>query len=57
MLELADTLYPVWVLLFMGIFLGIAIWAFWPSQRQKERMQDHAEIPFRDEDAPEKRET
>lgn len=57
MLELAEALYPVWVLLFMGIFLGIAVWAFWPSRRQKDAMQDHAEIPFRDEDGPEKRET
>ena len=57
MIELAEALYPVWVLLFMGIFLGIAVWAFWPSRRQKDAMQDHAEIPFRDEDGPEKRET
>jgi cytochrome c oxidase cbb3-type subunit 4 len=51
MLELAEALYPVWVTLFMGIFIAIAVWAFWPSRRQKRRMQDHAEIPFREDDA------
>ena len=49
MLQLAEALYPVWVLLFMGVFVAIAVWAFWPSVRQKRRMQDHAEIPFRDD--------
>ena len=47
---IANALYPVWVLLFMGIFLGIVVWAWWPSRRQKERMEDHAQIPFRDEE-------
>jgi cbb3-type cytochrome oxidase subunit 3 len=51
MLELAETLYPVWVTLFMGIFIAIVVWAFWPSRRQKRRMQDHADIPFRDDSA------
>jgi cbb3-type cytochrome oxidase subunit 3 len=49
MQDVADMLYPVWVLIFMAITIGIAVWAFWPSRRQKRRMQDHAEIPFRDE--------
>lgn len=51
MLELAEALYPVWVTLFMGIFIGIVVWAFWPSRRQKRRMEDHADIPFRNDDA------
>ena len=51
MLELAEALYPVWVTLFMGIFIAIVAWAFWPSRRQKRRMQDHADIPFRDDDS------
>jgi len=51
MLALAEALYPVWVVLFMGIFIAIGVWAFWPSRRQKRRMQDHAEIPFRNDDA------
>ena len=49
MQDLADTLYPVFVILAMAIFVGIAVWAWWPSKRQKERMKDHAEIPFRDD--------
>jgi cbb3-type cytochrome oxidase subunit 3 len=55
MIELAEALYPVWVVLFMGIFVGIALWAFWPSKRQKKRMQDHAEIPFRNDAADSRR--
>ena len=51
MLALAEALYPVWVTLFMGIFIAIAVWAFWPSRRQKKRMQDHANIPFRNDGA------
>ena len=49
MQDLADTLYPVFVILAMAIFIGIAVWAWWPSKRQKERMEDHAEIPFRED--------
>jgi cbb3-type cytochrome oxidase subunit 3 len=49
MKEVADMLYPVWVVLFMTIIIAIAVWAFWPSKRQKQRMQDHAEIPFRND--------
>jgi cbb3-type cytochrome oxidase subunit 3 len=55
MLALAEALYPVWVTLFMGIFIAIGVWAFWPSKRQKDRMQDHANIPFRNDDAEDTR--
>ncbi len=50
MQALATALYPIWVLLFVVLFLAIVAWACWPSRRQKERMDDHAQIPFRDED-------
>jgi cbb3-type cytochrome oxidase subunit 3 len=50
MLAIAEMLYPVWVVLFTAIFVGIAVWAFWPSQRQRRRMSDHADIPFRGDD-------
>ena len=50
MQALAEALYPVWVVLFMGLFIGIVVWAWWPSRRQKKRMEDHARIPFREED-------
>ena len=42
--EIADS----WVLLAMFImFLGVGVWAFWPSQRKAR--QDASEIPFRNE--------
>ncbi len=50
MQAIADMLYPIWVLLFVILFVAIVAWAFWPSRRQKERMDDHAKIPFRDEE-------
>ena len=53
MQELANFLYPIWVALFMGIFIGIAVWAFWPSERRKKSMEDHASIPLRDDASPE----
>lgn len=50
MQEIAEALYPVWIVLFMAVFIIIVAWAFWPSRRQKDRMKNHAEIPFREED-------
>jgi cbb3-type cytochrome oxidase subunit 3 len=50
MLELANALYPVWVVLFMTLFVAIVAWALWPSRRQQDRMDDHANIPFRNEE-------
>lgn len=50
MLELAETLYPIWIVLFVTVFIVIVGWAVWPSRRQQERMDDHANIPFRDEE-------
>jgi len=50
MLELAHALYPVWVALFMIVFIIIVAWAMWPSRRQRDRMKDHANIPFREEE-------
>ena len=50
MLELAKTLYPIWIVLFMTVFIVIVAWAVWPSRRRQERMNDHANIPFRDEE-------
>lgn len=50
MSEFASLLYPYWQAAVFGVFLAIAIWAFWPSSKRKEEMRDHAEIPFRDDD-------
>lgn len=50
MLELAHALYPVWVALFMTVFIVIVVWAMWPTRRQRDRMNDHANIPFREEE-------
>ena len=49
MLELAENLYPVWIVLFVTLFVVIVGWAYWPSRRQRDRMKDHADIPFRDD--------
>ena len=42
--EFADS----WVLLAMFVmFLGVGVWAFWPSQRGAR--EDASQIPFRNE--------
>jgi cytochrome c oxidase cbb3-type subunit 4 len=40
--ELLRTLWVVW---FMGLFLGIVAWAMWPSRRKK--LEEHGRIPLR----------
>ncbi len=42
-------LRPLWVVWLMLIFLGIVVWVMWP--KRKAEMEDHARIPFREEDA------
>ncbi|NKB26655.1 MAG: CcoQ/FixQ family Cbb3-type cytochrome c oxidase assembly chaperone [Rhodobacteraceae bacterium] len=49
--ELADS----WVLLALTLFfLGVVLWAFRPGSRAQHR--DTANIPFRNEDAPDQSE-
>ncbi|MGO1118781.1 cbb3-type cytochrome oxidase subunit 3 [Rhodovibrionaceae bacterium A322] len=48
--ELYQFLREFWVVWLMAIFIGIFAYAFWPSRKRKEEMQDHANIPFRDDD-------
>lgn len=45
LVEWANNLWGLWL---MAIFLGIAAWAFWPSN--KARFEDDANIPFRKDD-------
>ena len=48
MAEFYAALKSLWVVWLMGIFLAIAVWAFWP--RNKERLQAHARIPLDDDE-------
>lgn len=48
--DLATAVYPLWILLAMGLFFGIVAWAYWPSRRRKKQMKDYASIPFKDEE-------
>jgi cytochrome c oxidase cbb3-type subunit 4 len=47
---LEEFLRSLWVLWLMAIFVGIVAWVYWPSRRRKRRLQDHANIPLRDEE-------
>lgn len=49
MKELAGQVYPYWQVLLFIIFVAIVSWSYWPSKRRREEMQDHAEIPLRDD--------
>ena len=48
MAEFYATLKSLWVVWLMGIFFAIAVWAYWP--RNKERFQAHARIPLDDDE-------
>jgi len=41
-------LQPIWGVMAMGTFLGIALWAYWP--RNKGRFEADGLIPFKDSD-------
>jgi len=45
--HLAEFLRSVWVLWLMGLFLGIVIWALWPSNQSK--MDRWGRIPLEDD--------
>ena len=48
--SLSDLLRPFWAVWMMILFTGIAVWAFWPSRRQRDAMRDAADIPLRDDE-------
>ena len=47
MAEFYAALKSLWVVWLMGIFIAIAIWSFWP--RNKQRLEAHARIPLDDD--------
>jgi len=49
LIELSHFATDFWGLWLMSLFLGVVVWAFWPSRRRGEEMHDHAMIPFRED--------
>lgn len=49
MVEFYAALKSLWVVWLMGIFLAIAVWAYWPAN--KRRLQEHGRIPLDDDEA------
>ena len=47
-----DSLLPIlkqfWVVWLIALFCGIVAYVYWPSRKRK--MEDNANIPFRDEE-------
>jgi cytochrome c oxidase cbb3-type subunit 4 len=41
----------LWVLWLGLLFLGIVVWAYWPSRRRRREMERNARIPLDDDDA------
>jgi cytochrome c oxidase cbb3-type subunit 4 len=39
-------MYGLWIVWGIGLFLGICVWAFYPSN--KDRFYSDAQIPFKD---------
>lgn len=48
--DLYILLRELWLVWFMLLFVGIVAWAFWPGRRRK--LQEHANIPLRDDEPP-----
>lgn len=48
--ELSGLATDYWGLWMMVLFLGIVAWAFWPSKQRREEMDEHAMIPFREDE-------
>ena len=48
MAEFYAWLKSLWVVWLIAIFVGIIVWAYWP--KRKAEMDDHAKIPFREDD-------
>ena len=44
---LGETLRSIWVLWLGFLFIGIVIWAMWPSNRAK--FESHGRIPLKDD--------
>ena len=44
---LSEIIRPLWTVWLLMVFVGIATWAFWPSN--KSRFEDDARIVFKDE--------
>jgi cytochrome c oxidase cbb3-type subunit 4 len=47
---LQQWVYPLWQLWLIVLFLAIVAWVFWPSH--KKQLEEHGEIPLRDDDPP-----
>ncbi|MHA1567194.1 MAG: cbb3-type cytochrome oxidase subunit 3 [Alphaproteobacteria bacterium] len=48
MVAIAEFFRSFWVVWMMTIFLAIVAWAYWP--KRKGKLQNHADIPFRDDE-------
>ncbi|SMF40466.1 cytochrome c oxidase cbb3-type subunit 4 [Tistlia consotensis] len=48
--ELSHFMRNLWVVWLMAIFVGIVAWAYWPSRRRRQSLQEQANIPLRDDE-------
>ena len=48
MAEFYAAIKSLWVVWLMGVFLAIAVWAYWP--RNKQRFEANARIPLDDDE-------
>ena len=42
-----ETLRSLWVVWLMALFIGIVAWVYWPKRKRK--MEEHAQIPLKDD--------
>ena len=48
--DLSQALRPFWAVWLTALFLGICAWAFWPSRKRQQEVDEAASIPLKDDD-------
>lgn len=48
MVAVAEFFRSLWVVWMMSLFLGIIAWSYWP--KRKDKLQNHADIPLREDE-------
>jgi cytochrome c oxidase cbb3-type subunit IV len=50
MSDLYVWLRSLWLLWLVLLFVGVAVWIYWPKRR--DQLERHGQIPFKDEEEP-----
>jgi cytochrome c oxidase cbb3-type subunit 4 len=48
--DFSEALRPYWGVWLLMLFSGVCPWAFWPTTKRQQEVDDAAAIPLRDDD-------